>query len=581
MKHLYWVILTTLLVVFCIHDNPGPDYWYHLLLGKKILATAMFQPSDDFILQMPDFVNIYWLFQILMYIFYSLLGQFGPALIVVTLCLITASAWVLTTGVIRSGPMGALLALASLLIWNIRFEWRPELISYAGIAIFIFALRTPNVRLSKYAWAGLLITQWIWSCSHGYFVFGPGIVGIAVIAALIQRNFDCAKRLAWVLLSCVMVSLMTPFHIDNWSHVFMMHGFLNSMRIHIQEFMAPTHPVYLRVWTVIVFWMVWTLTLFFLPFGMKNKNGIFAIFSAIVGLYLSACYYRNIPLLPLFAAPLFEIMLKKAIVKFHSNPNLQKTFERVPSVLALAVIVLTIGGWYYRSKFSSTRFGLSVTDEHAPVSLAEYLNHIEFKGRIFNTSSEGGYLALKTPIPMFYGDSRFTNKEATLTFFAATNDSNAFQALDAKENFDGVALMVLENQRLVHHLLKSPDWVLFYTDLSRAFFVKKSSPQNHSLAIRKFEFLGQQDLKIGDNIFRSQQWVNFFAAESRIDLLELALKSYLAADIIHPGVMATAFRYYQSRGEIANLWRLRDLQPRIANIEGKELRFVTEQLSKL
>lgn len=573
-----WTLLTVLIVMLVVHDNPGPDYWYHLFLGQQIFLTGYVEPSDTLIRVMPNYLNVYWFYQLIQHLLFRSLGQFGPCLLYLSLAMITACFWFKTVCKVAWGTwQSALLALAAILIWNTRFEWRPEMVTYACLSVLMYILTksTPAKTLSVGVIFGVAVNQWVWTNSHGYFVLGPLLIIAALGVALVKAQWTEGRSLLVLLGVSVLASLAGPLHVRSWLHVFHMHGFLNSMASQIQEFMAPTHPVYLRVWTIMLFWGFWAATALTALWLAKRREYWLQVGLAVLGLYLSGRYYRNIPLLPLLAGPLWSVawLFKAKVAPRRATWAVQ--------FLLVCLTASVASGHYYDSRFSSTRLGLKIRDEHVPRSFAKFINASNFSGKVLNSSSDGGYLELVTPQLRIYGDSRFSDRDATITHFEALSSETFFNELDKKHNFDGVLLRIIENQVLIHQLLKSGDWTLAYTDLHRAFFVSERTIQGSRFLPRQYSFYGGEVIELGDNLIKAVQWTKFLAALQRFTLLEDAIGHYLNLPSIHPSVMAIAIRYYEGKGDTAKLWRLRELQDRVKHIPGDDLVFVKEKLVAL
>src|SRR5882672_378842 len=92
-----WAAIVVLLVVRLCHEWFGPDIWYHLALGERIARTGVMQPADNLILQQPGFVNVYWLFQLLMHGAFELGGIFAISALFVAVWFAAFAFWLRTT----------------------------------------------------------------------------------------------------------------------------------------------------------------------------------------------------------------------------------------------------------------------------------------------------------------------------------------------------------------------------------------------------------------------------------------------------------------------------------------------------
>ncbi len=157
------------------------DVWWHVRAGQWIWEHKRLPALDPFTFASANrsWVDLHWLFQLMLAGAHQLGGVPGMVLLAAALC-----ASVLAVGLTardRRWPMAVTAAcwLPALGAMSSRFDPRPEIISLLGVAAYLAVLfrteRTPAL-----AWL-LPLVQVIWVNSHALFVLGPIILGAYLI----------------------------------------------------------------------------------------------------------------------------------------------------------------------------------------------------------------------------------------------------------------------------------------------------------------------------------------------------------------------------------------------------------------
>ncbi len=129
LRWLSWAAVAVPGILLLCHEWFGPDIWYHLYLGGQVARTLTAQPPDRLLLHQPDFLNLYWLFQLVVRAAFGLGGIPAVSLLFLALWAAILAVWLRTAGVLRIGAIGPWLALAVILVCQVRFEPRPEIFS--------------------------------------------------------------------------------------------------------------------------------------------------------------------------------------------------------------------------------------------------------------------------------------------------------------------------------------------------------------------------------------------------------------------------------------------------------------------
>ena len=559
LRWLPWASVGLLFLLLLCHEWFGPDIWYHLYLGGRIAQTLRPQPADNLILQQPGYVNLYWIFQLVVRGIFALGGIGGVSLLFIALWAAAGGFWLRTTGLRRAGAWGPALALIAGLLCQTRFEPRPEVLSFVFLAMQIHWLATWRTAERPRAWeyARFALVEAVWTNVHGYFVFGPALVGIRWLAERQER-----KSLSVLFGLTALASAASPFGLRPWGEVIALARVLRQMRFVIQEFF-PTAAVPAQVWTVDVFWCAWAAVLAATLWIIWKdaRRHLFALLLAALGLYLSALAYRNIPLLVFLSAPLLGTLL--ASEKF--SPRLRAA--QIPLLFtgggALLLSAWVATGGFYRSLGNPYGFGIRESPIAYPVAFADYLRATGFRGTILNRAADGGYLEFHFPELRLYGDSRIVSIAPVREYFGALRDPAQFQALDRRCGFDGTLLDVAESRRVVAALLRDGSWRLADADLHRAFFVNPREWSGRRAAIRPPAFYAGQDLSLPPHEIAAVLWVAILVqAGDRTNLL-LALRQFSAAPAIPSALAELALNDGWRRGDAEVLAIAKAMRPRV------------------
>ena len=98
--------------------------------------------------------------------------------------------WLRTAGILRIGAAGPWLALAVILVCQVRFEPRPEIFSYLFLALQICWLAAWEMDRAASPWTlgRFAAVEALWANMHGYFAFGPLLVGLRLVATALDGD---------------------------------------------------------------------------------------------------------------------------------------------------------------------------------------------------------------------------------------------------------------------------------------------------------------------------------------------------------------------------------------------------------
>jgi hypothetical protein len=190
--------LVGLTFVFGLFPLWDYDIWGHLAAARWILDHGSIPSVDPFVWGSPgrEWINLYWLFQLLAHGCYALAGADGLVLLKASL-----AAFAVYLGLRASQPAEPALVV---LVWLIplislsgRIYERPELISLVMVAAFVLLSLGNRGR-----WWWLPLLQVVWVNTHPFFSFGPVLVALSLLDQT-NRTRERALTLVGTLLACV------------------------------------------------------------------------------------------------------------------------------------------------------------------------------------------------------------------------------------------------------------------------------------------------------------------------------------------------------------------------------------------
>lgn len=531
------------LIVLLGHSWYGPDIWYHLAWGRDLLLNSRFVPTLHTLLPQPIFANMYWLFQVTVYSLYDLTGPVGVSLMFMLLWLAISVLWLGLTRAWIHPALGGLLFLAFVCCVQMRFEQRPEVLSYLFLSLFLLIFSRADFSRSQKTWfyLSLFLLQVLWTNMHGYFVMGPATCGALLVATIYEQpkaSWLIYRRIVCVLLLLILATGVSPFGFEVWTAVRAYARLGQALKDLNQELMPLKFwplfwplPWVLALWVPTMLWSAWSL---------MRRQSTFAALLGLVGGLLLLQATRNVPLFLILAAPALA-ELNSAFAKHIRGwkpSRIRHALVYLPSLLALFAVPTVASNLFYRQTQSLASFGIHLEPASYPVGAVKFLQHIGFQGRLFNDSYDGGYLEFYLPGVELTGDSYFADADVTREYFAAIKDPQALQTLDQRFHFVGLLINV-ENMAVIDWLWRNPEWTLSYADSHRLLYLRKDNFPQVRLDLNATTFYENEDLR---------HWVYAFGVTSWAGMALKYQEPGLAKKVLHdlapaPAIPSTVLRY--------------------------------------
>jgi len=188
LERLLPALVVALVAVLALRRLDNTDTWWHLAAGRWIVAHGSVPHNDSLSWTVRDhpWINVQWLFDVLMYGLYQL-G--GPSLIVIASAIAYSAATALLLVNLRRyvGPVPAsLLAAWAVIISQSRFEIRPEMVSYLLIQVILWLYATGRVVGRKRLWF-LPAVMCLFANFHSLFIVGAVVIACQMAGTLLSE----------------------------------------------------------------------------------------------------------------------------------------------------------------------------------------------------------------------------------------------------------------------------------------------------------------------------------------------------------------------------------------------------------
>ncbi len=478
MKIYFWTGLIFLSVAFfSFYPVTDTDIWWHLSAAREMLAHKTFLREDPFSYT-PSFspwLNLHWLYQLLVYATYSLAWIFG---LIALKAIFFGSAYVLNyISSLKSKHNMLRFTIFVLFSYKVRYLMldRPVMITLLCIALFLFILErfreTGNLKLLLF----LLPIQIIWVNCQGLSAIGLFIFGCYFIETLLNKR-SVMGRFSIIMVALLLCGLINPYGLD---------GVFLPIRLFSRILPGENNLYSMNVSE--------NMPLRFLP----SSDMHFAYTSLVMAILILYSIYLNrhkvrishIILVCGFGLlctmALRNVLLFVFIGLFIVNYNLSNMPDvgirsrlRISGIFVGTILILFVFFLHLNILFKCRNLhGLSPF--RVPDKAIEYLEEYPIKGNCFNGDRYGGYLLWRMyPRKKVFIDGRFTIRPSSVfrEYLDALDRPETFPMLVEKYAITLVMLPIASFDRflpLACALYKNDLWELLYIDGSTVLFAKK------------------------------------------------------------------------------------------------------------
>jgi hypothetical protein len=486
------LIVIPIIALFVVRKISDSDMWFHMAVGKQILATGSLPTTDRLSLLnfgRPIHAHL-WLFQTLIAAGYPFAGAWWllgveVVLLILILCFVYRSCRVWA-----SANAAWLLLLTVTIACSERFTVRPELVSLVMIALYYYRLQQGKYHAPAQI-AVFFVLQEIWTNCHGIFVIGPFLTGCYLAESLLQgvrgKGYREARSLGILTAAVSAACVVTPNGWDNIQYAWRLFVESNPLAPKLSN---ATHEMAAALGeisrTMLPFWFYLFLIAAFL-FGLLAiaihcRRQIPLARTAIGCALLAASMtgMKNIPLFALVAAPL--------IAEYHgllAGSRLRHGYRAavVAAMAAAALVWSPRPALIFLKSWVPYRFGVGLSADYVPLGLPTFLDRTGFSGPIFNSMEQGGFYEYHGyPQRIAFYDSRLQDYQPEDIFAVygavteAARNPGGWYALLQRYDFRGLLLGNSPDDKEAAGLLPlvaaQPGWRLVYLDHAASFWMR-------------------------------------------------------------------------------------------------------------
>ena len=460
--------------ILSLRQLSDPDLGFHLKYGKWIVQNLRFPSTDLSTYTVSDhpYVDLHWLFQVMLYGVYSLTGYPGLSLFVCSLTLLLSLLLLLRSRLNKvTLPVVSLLLLISFLIIDFRIAPRPELFSFLFLAavIFLLDIRIDTGRNLLYLLPPLFL---LWTNMHALFILGLIVLALYFLCGLMPGRTIDRPLLFWGTLS-MLVCLVNPYGIKAFEFPIALLTRFDPRNIynqHIQEFMPffAQPGFFLRDYL----FLGYLLLSFLLLFVDRKKTRLHEVILMVVFAFLAFNSIRNIPMFIVVAFPVASRSLSGLLQRCAVDTKAKAPLFALYLILILLPAALSLrlltNSWYLNNN-SFNKTGLGIDRSQQPADAASFLMKNHLDGRILNSLGFGGWLSWALPQPVFI-DGRLEVMQEALYQEITSSWNGDLQGLIHRYKPSLIVYNYLKYYPWTFQLKDMPEWRLVYLDGIAAIF---------------------------------------------------------------------------------------------------------------
>ena len=477
-----FIALVVLLVVFSLRLINNADIGFHLKGGQWILENFKFPGNDVFTytVNTHEYIDMQWLYQVLIFSVQSIFGYAGLTILNV-LFILTTFYLLYRVMQFREVPLPLIIItlFTILLVVQIRFSYRPELISWIGIMLTLFIMEVYYFTKKKNLYLLPIITL-VWVNMHGLFMIGLFMMACYILSIWIKDKKLDLYLLKWFGIA-ILATLVNPYFIKGATYPFYLLTRLDESNIFAQTIFELRSPIGVGFSNLlfelrIYYWTAALSLAFFLLTYRKRKIHEFIILVAFF--YTSYAAVRNVPIFMFYAGFILSLCLKDIFATEFAKKitsKLEVINDALAYSLAIAFILVSarvVTGNYYLGYGSGANFGIGLNEKSFPVGALEHLKKNNLNGRILNDIGYGGWLEWQYPNQVFIDGRLEVIKEDLYKEYLAALNNNKLADLIAKYNPQLVIFNHGVSYSWIPQMRDMPGWKIVYLDDNTAVYGK-------------------------------------------------------------------------------------------------------------
>src|SRR5262245_9672442 len=486
------LLVLALLLVLSVRRVEDPDVGFHLRSGEDILSGRSLPETDRITYtrgNQPD-IDLYWLYPVSLVLIQR--GLDAPGLVALHALLILLTFLTLyRTARLDSADRLSLagLLLLGILASELRFEVRPEVVSYLFLAVILYLLERRAHSLPFPLWL-LPLLHLVWANLHGFFIAGWGVLA-CYLAGGALRNRRLDLPLAGWSLASVAACVVNPYGLRGWLFPLTLAGRLGQGDIFRQTIGEMASPFALRLtdqypffprFPVLCFQLFTVLALGSLPILLRRRR-FERVFVTAVFLIPAVSMLRNMPLLVVTALPSIAMAgeeAKRWLSGFLSPQARRRLWPAAMSALMAVTCGLALRVYhdsYYIAGRRPTRFGWGWNHISLPFEAVEFARRAGLTGRVFNHLNLGGTLAWKLPQPLFiHAHLEAVGADFYRQYLECLASEEALEASVQRYGIEWAIYPYSTHPDLLSRMSRDSRWKLAYADPLAVIFVRADSP---------------------------------------------------------------------------------------------------------
>jgi hypothetical protein len=472
-RALIWVLVYSIPAFQAMLPVDDPDIWWHLRTGQWILEHGYVPMVDSFSVygMGKPWVAYSWLFEVIVYAIYSILGLIGIVIFTVVMSLLIA---LTVHALVRRArlPFAVEITLVAVALGSMKPVISPRSWLFSILFFALELLILFNVRRS-----GKVTLLWVlpplfvlWANLHIQFIYGLAVVGFFLAEVIILTrfyNFDPGPdasarlplpRLFGIAAACFLAIFLTPYHYHLLHPIFEI-----SMQTGVFSNVQELHPLFFRSPAD---WFVLGLTLIAVfVLGWERKWQLFPLLLLLMGVALSFRARRDAWVVVLAAVAIVSEFRNMAV-----SADLFSFTKLKVLAIAGAVVVFTYLIGTHR-EITNQRLE-QVVEQRFPVKAADFIIHHRLPGPLFNNFDWGGYLIWRLQdLPVSIDNRGNVHGDELIERSLATWSGR--KGWDTDPDLLNARLVVAEVWRPLVSLLRSDSrFKLVYEDATAAVFVR-------------------------------------------------------------------------------------------------------------
>lgn len=474
------------------------DAGFHLRTGEHILAGNGWPRTDPFTFTVNDhaYIDTSWGYDVVVALLQRAFGAPGLSLFHAALVLAIFATLYRTARLQPVDPTTlVVLFVAGGLASEMRFDTRPELVSYLFLAIVIHLLARRAVAVAAAPGAPppplwlLPAIFLVWANTHSLFVLGWAALAAFVAGrALGERRID-RDLLKWSAAS-VAVTFVNPYGVRGVLFPFSLATRFQSGNLFNQsigEFVSPFSlglsehfPFFAGLPLVFAFRGLAILSIVALAVHARRRRW-WAILLWLAFAPLAIRMFRNMPLLvvgalatTIWALPL-GALFDRLRVRARPRALAVASLLAVPALGEAALAARVVTGAYYTSSRRPERFGTGWNRGELPIAAAEFVKRAGIDGPVLNHLNFGGYLMWALRAPVFIdGRLEVMGERFYAEYQNVLGSADAMEVAVARYGIRWLIFPHITNPKLLARVSADARWRLVYVDAGAAVFVREA-----------------------------------------------------------------------------------------------------------